>query len=663
MSLRSPRRRPRRGRTRPAAPSPGRRPGPAIRGSRSPPMAPRAPRPAWLVPLGVAISVGVPRRARRRVHRVGLDDGPSHPDEWDPRVVDLAAFVEDERGLDFDHPVYVDFLTPARVHGGDDRRRRRADEDGRAGRATRTTPGSFAPSAWRPASSTSTRRSTAWSTAARWPSTTPTDERIRVRGTEMTVGLEVTLVHELTHALQDQHFDLDRLNDPELDGGASTAFRALGEGDALRVEDAYIEEELTEEEQAAYDEEYAGELADSEAATSDVPAVHRGALRRAVRPRPAVRHHARSTRTATTASTTPSTSRPTPRSTCSTRPASSPTRDADDDRARPRPTTWRCSRTGPSAPPSWYLVLAERIDPKVAFEAALGWNGDAFAAYEEDGDVCVQAVFAGDTDARTRGDGGRPRRLGGRDGRRRGRGHRGRRAPGIKACDPGESADLELTGRSETSLFLPNLWGYLVADAAAVLDAEQSRCYARAVVDELTYEEITDPEGTAFAGDALPADARRRLRGLRRLRSRVGRVLRPVAIRASRRSAGGSRALTSAFTVRFTTKMSHTASHGSVRAWSWKPGMAPNAQHGEDHVVDRDAHRVARRHPRPLVAGRHPAHEPVVHLGVDELAHHLGDDRRDRDAPQRCEHRLELLAQRVGHVASAPWPPTAGRTP
>ena len=40
--------------------------------------------------------------------------------------------------------------------------------------------------------------------------------------------------------------------------------------------------------------------------------------------------------------------------------------------------------------------------------------------------------------------------------------------PGIKTCDPGESIDLELTGRSETSLYLPNLWGYLVADAATV---------------------------------------------------------------------------------------------------------------------------------------------------------------------------------------------------
>ena len=38
--------------------------------------------------------------------------GPSRADEWDPRVADLVQFVQTERGLLFDHPVRVDFLTP-----------------------------------------------------------------------------------------------------------------------------------------------------------------------------------------------------------------------------------------------------------------------------------------------------------------------------------------------------------------------------------------------------------------------------------------------------------------------------------------------------------------------------------------------------------------------
>src|SRR5688572_22187808 len=39
--------------------------------------------------------------------RSGDDDAPS---AWDPRIADLADFVEDERGLKFEHPVISEFL-------------------------------------------------------------------------------------------------------------------------------------------------------------------------------------------------------------------------------------------------------------------------------------------------------------------------------------------------------------------------------------------------------------------------------------------------------------------------------------------------------------------------------------------------------------------------
>ena len=39
--------------------------------------------------------------------------GPSYPSTWDPRVVPMVNFVQGDRGLDFKHPVYVDFLTQA----------------------------------------------------------------------------------------------------------------------------------------------------------------------------------------------------------------------------------------------------------------------------------------------------------------------------------------------------------------------------------------------------------------------------------------------------------------------------------------------------------------------------------------------------------------------
>jgi hypothetical protein len=75
--------------------------------------------------------------------------------------------------------------------------------------------------------------------------------------------------------------------------------------------------------------------------------------------------------------------------------------------------------------------------------------------------------------------------------------------PGFESCDPGEDVDMELSGRSEDALFLPSLWGYLIADAATELEADAARCYAHAVVDGLTYEQITDPDGAAFQEDGF----------------------------------------------------------------------------------------------------------------------------------------------------------------
>ena len=67
------------------------------------------------------------------------------------------------------------------------------------------------------------------------------DQRIRVRGDKLTPYTKVTLVHELTHALQDQYFDLGaetkRLRDSQTVD--DTAYRAIVEGDARRIEDDY----------------------------------------------------------------------------------------------------------------------------------------------------------------------------------------------------------------------------------------------------------------------------------------------------------------------------------------------------------------------------------------------------------------------------------------
>lgn len=427
------------------------------------------------------------------------DDGPGHPDQWDARVLDLAAFVEDERGLAFDHPVYVNFLTDEEyteqttTEESDVLPDERAELDRFAGelRALGVATGEID-------LFSVLNQISDGGTLAFYD---PTDERVRVRGTEMTVGLEVTLVHELTHALQDQKFDLERLQDSQLDDGASTALRGLAEGDALRIEDAYVEEELTTVEQAAYEEEYEGEITESEAATEGVP--------------PFVS----ATFSAPYALGQPFVLMLTNRDGNSgvdgafEEPPSTeehlfdPASFLDEDTAERSIDLGfeegaELLDEGPFGATSWYLFLAERIEPKVAFEAALGWNGDAFAA-TDDGAVCVRVAFVGDTEddedemtaaldtwaAALPGGGAEVEQVDGH--------------PVLVSCDPGEDVDLELTGRSESSLYLPNLWGYLIADGASALDVAGARCYARTVIDGLTFEEIIDPDGTAFAGDAF----------------------------------------------------------------------------------------------------------------------------------------------------------------
>jgi hypothetical protein len=63
-------------------------------------------------------------------------------------------------------------------------------------------------------------------------------KQLYVRGVEAKPSVRHVLVHELTHALQDQWFSIDRnlASDDESD----LAFRTLVEGDAVRIEDQYI---------------------------------------------------------------------------------------------------------------------------------------------------------------------------------------------------------------------------------------------------------------------------------------------------------------------------------------------------------------------------------------------------------------------------------------
>lgn len=70
----------------------------------------------------------------------------------------------------------------------------------------------------------------------------------------------VFLAHEIVHALQDQHFDLSRLEAYLPDRDRSMALRAMIEGDATLTQEMYVQEYLTTREQFAYLREALGLL-------------------------------------------------------------------------------------------------------------------------------------------------------------------------------------------------------------------------------------------------------------------------------------------------------------------------------------------------------------------------------------------------------------------
>ncbi len=423
------------------------------------------------------------------------DDGPDHPDEWDPRVADLAEFAEDARDLEFRHPVHVDFLTDEEYSELTTTDEDALDEESRAEldryagtlRAMGLASGEID-------LFTAYNQVSDGGTLAFYD---PEDERVRVRGTEISVGLEVTLVHELVHALQDQHHDLQRLESEDLDDGAAVALRALIEGDALRVEEQYVLEELDGDQQAAYDEEYAGDLEESLEATEGVPtfvSASFGVPYALGAPFVQMLVNDRGNDAVDDAFDDPPDSEDDlfdPTSYLADDDEQDVELDLDDD--------IEVVDDGTFGSPAWHLLLAERMDPLVAFEAARGWDGDAYAMFERDDRSCVRAVFAGDSDddedqmadaLRTWADavpGGEAEAI-------EVDGH-----PGFEACDPGDDVDMELTDRSEDALSVPAVWGYLVADAATVLDVEGSRCYAERVLAAVSFEDLIDPEGTAFA--------------------------------------------------------------------------------------------------------------------------------------------------------------------
>lgn len=85
----------------------------------------------------------------------------------------------------------------------------------------------------------------------------PETDELVVRGTSLTPYVRKTIVHELVHAIDDQHFELDREEYDERKDELATGFTAVVEGNARRIEQQWIDEQPDDVQEQADAEERA----------------------------------------------------------------------------------------------------------------------------------------------------------------------------------------------------------------------------------------------------------------------------------------------------------------------------------------------------------------------------------------------------------------------
>jgi hypothetical protein len=83
----------------------------------------------------------------------------------------------------------------------------------------------------------------------------PESKQLVVRGTDTTPYVREVLAHELTHALDDQWFDLNRPQYDNADDDTGFGFLGLTEGNARRIEDAYVSSLSSSEQAQAFVEQ------------------------------------------------------------------------------------------------------------------------------------------------------------------------------------------------------------------------------------------------------------------------------------------------------------------------------------------------------------------------------------------------------------------------
>ena len=326
--------------------------------------------------------------------------------KWDPRIEPIAQEVAKLRKLEFDHPVPVEFLPSKEFDKKvtvDSKKLSKAEK-----KASEQSTARLAAIGLVPHASDLVAQENQLQSSSVLALYVPTKKKVFVRGTDLdTPAKRVTVAHELTHALQDQHFDLQKLGKQADKTHSVDTYKALVEGDAVRVQDLYAKT-MSQADQDQYQTENsnASQKADAESTANDVAPALQAFLEAPYVFGPPMLQTVQAAKG----------------------------ESAIDDLFRNLPTndlayvlpTSLLDKTSIAkvAPPSvkgkgekqfgkadtfgsyaLYLMLSQQLDPTDALKIADGWGGDALVDYTvgsgKTQQQCVRTAFVGQTSADT----------------------------------------------------------------------------------------------------------------------------------------------------------------------------------------------------------------------------------------------------------------------
>jgi hypothetical protein len=399
------------------------------------------------------------------------------PSRWDPRVAPIADEVAKLRGLDFLHPVPIEYLAPAEFE-------KRLGANGNVSASARAEVTreeavlrSLGLIGGKVDLLEAFNTSESSSTLAYYD---PARQDIIVRGTTLDAEHRVTIAHELTHVLQDQHFNLRKLQKAadDSDTTSSDALKALVEGDAVRIQEDYLAQ-LPAADQTEYQHENDAEgtrVGKETASVPDIVTLLSGAPYEFGPATVKVLFESGGNEAVNEALTGS-----VPSSEVFTETGDITTPVAVDTPPIP-PGGVADGRPETFGPFETYLTLALRLDPGRALEAADAVGGGSAVTYKSGGATCYRVAVAPTFEH------SRPFLLDAVEAWARDRAHTTVDADGDRvgftACDPGRSTPDPSSARFRAAIELLDVrTGLTVGAAQDQSSGDLARCVARVFVE------------------------------------------------------------------------------------------------------------------------------------------------------------------------------------